>query len=193
MCNSYRLKKGAAEIADVFSELKLPLRFEDGRVPNLEPRDSVRITETAPIIRSAEGGLELVERPWSWRGPSGAPVFNFRSEGRRFPPEARRAIPTDGFYEFTADEDPKARRKVRWLFTMPGEDLFFIAGHAAPQAAGAWTMLTVEPGPDIAPFHNRQVVVLRPEAAAAWLKGAPEAEILRPAPAGTLASMRLGG
>jgi putative SOS response-associated peptidase YedK len=27
----------------------------------------------------------------------------------------------------------------------------------------AFTMLTTEPGPDVAPIHNRQVVVLRPE------------------------------
>lgn len=32
-----------------------------------------------------------------------------------------------------------------------------------------FTMLTTEPGPDVAPYHNRQVVVLRPEDWAAWI------------------------
>jgi putative SOS response-associated peptidase YedK len=48
-------------------------------------------------------------------------------------------------------------------------------------------MLTTEPGPDIAPIHDRQVCVLRPEDWAAWLfLTRPEAELLRPLPAGAL-------
>jgi putative SOS response-associated peptidase YedK len=39
----------------------------------------------------------------------------------------------------------------------------------------------------VRPFHDRQVVVLGPAAAAAWLAGAPEAESLRAPPAGALA------
>jgi putative SOS response-associated peptidase YedK len=48
-------------------------------------------------------------------------------------------------------------------------------------------MLTTEPGPDVAPIHNRQIVVLRPEHWAAWLYlTKPEAELLRPLPEGSL-------
>lgn len=48
-------------------------------------------------------------------------------------------------------------------------------------------MLTTEPGPDIAPYHSRQVVVLRPGDWAAWLSlTKPEAELLQPLPAGSL-------
>ena len=44
----------------------------------------------------------------------------------------------------------------------------------------AFTMLTTEPGPDVSPYHNRQVVVLRPDAWAAWIYlTRPEAELLR--------------
>ena len=51
----------------------------------------------------------------------------------------------------------------------------------------SFTMLTTEPGPDIAPIHNRQVCVLKPEDWAAWLfLTKPEEELLRPLPAGTL-------
>ena len=196
MCNQYKLKKAVQEIADAFRDLNLPLGFPEGR-PNVEPREQVCITDTAPIVRpsraSGEGGgaaAELVQRPWSWKGPNGAPVFNFRSEGRRFPLQARCVIPTDGFYEFTTPEDPKQKKKDRWLFTMQGEGLFFIAGH---QRGDAWTMLTCDPGPDMAPFHTRQVVVLSPRSAVDWLTGGPEAELLRPAPAGTLSAERVGG
>jgi putative SOS response-associated peptidase YedK len=50
-----------------------------------------------------------------------------------------------------------------------------------------FTMLTMEPGPDVAPYHNRQIAVLRPGDWAAWLfLTKPEAELLRPMPAGSL-------
>jgi putative SOS response-associated peptidase YedK len=48
-------------------------------------------------------------------------------------------------------------------------------------------MLTCEPGPEVAPIHNRQVVVLERNQWAAWLGGeTPEPEFLRPSPAGSL-------
>jgi putative SOS response-associated peptidase YedK len=49
-------------------------------------------------------------------------------------------------------------------------------------------MLTTAPGPDVAPIHDRQVVVLRPEDWRHWLHlTKPEADLLRPLPAGSLA------
>ncbi len=43
------------------------------------------------------------------------------------------------------------------------------------------------PGPDVLPYHNRQVVVLRPEDWAAWIYlTRPEAELLQPLPPGSL-------
>lgn len=51
----------------------------------------------------------------------------------------------------------------------------------------AFTLLTTGPGPDVAPIHNRQMVVLEPSDWLAWLDLArPERELLRPLPAGGL-------
>jgi putative SOS response-associated peptidase YedK len=48
-------------------------------------------------------------------------------------------------------------------------------------------MLTTEPGPDVSPYHNRQAVVLRPNAWADWIYlTRPEAELLQPLPPGSL-------
>jgi putative SOS response-associated peptidase YedK len=48
-------------------------------------------------------------------------------------------------------------------------------------------MLTTGPGADIAPYHDRQVVVVPPGQWAEWLYGdRPEAELCRPLPAGSL-------
>jgi len=183
MCNDYRYRLPAERLVDEFRQLRIPLRFPQG-VPNIEPRDDIRITDTAPVVRFADDGAELLQLPWSWRGPTGKPVFNFRSEGRRFAREDRVLIPADGFYEFTAPKDPKQKRKDKWLFTMKGHDLFAIAGVVKH---GAFAMLTTEPGPDIAPYHDRQVVVLGPGAWADWLTAAvPEGAVLKSSPAGAL-------
>ena len=194
MCNLYRLEKASAAIVDLTRQLGLTLTTPEG-MPNFEPRD-VRISERAPILRSAgaAGQAALVQRRWSWPGPSGKPVFNFRGEGRRFAPEERCVILADGFYEFTAPADPKAKRKDRWLFTWPmdgeAEPWFGIAGIVRHDTAvgEAFTMLTCEPGPDVAPYHNRQVVLLSPADCLRWLDPAAEAaELVAPLPGGTLA------
>jgi putative SOS response-associated peptidase YedK len=52
-------------------------------------------------------------------------------------------------------------------------------------------MLTTDPGPDVAPYHNRQVVVLPREDWGRWLDPAvPAQALLRPLPAGSLAVER---
>jgi putative SOS response-associated peptidase YedK len=48
-------------------------------------------------------------------------------------------------------------------------------------------MLTMEPGPDIAPFHDRQIVILDRTAWAGWLDPTVSAKsLIEPLPAGTL-------
>jgi putative SOS response-associated peptidase YedK len=187
MCNLYRMEKAPDAITGLARELGAEIGFPEG-VPNVEPRD-VRITERAPILRRT-GKLELVERRWSWPAPTGKPVFNFRGEGRRFAPAERCVILTDGFYEFTAPEDPKAKKKDRWLFTWPGHEWFGIAGihRADPKVGEAFTMLTCPPGPDVAPYHDRQVVLLSPQDCFGWLDPASSAEqFVKPLPEGWLA------
>ena len=188
MCNLYRMEKAPDAIAGLARELGRQLRFPEG-VPNFQPRD-VRITERAAILRAAgDEDIDLVERRWSWPGPRGAPVFNFRGEGRRFDPADRCVILTDGFYEFTAPEDPKAKKKRRWLFTWPEHDWFGIAGicRTDPTVGEAFTMLTCEPGADDAPYHNRQVVLLSPRDCMAWLDpGSSAQDFVKPLPAGSL-------
>jgi putative SOS response-associated peptidase YedK len=57
-----------------------------------------------------------------------------------------------------------------------------------PDGSGeAFTILTINPGPDVAPIHNRQVVVLDRADWLTWLDlTRPEAALLRPLPAGSL-------
>jgi putative SOS response-associated peptidase YedK len=199
MCNLYSNKVAPDAIALAFEQLRIPLRFPDG-LPNIEPRDEIRITDPAPIVRwnAREGAAELVQRRWSWPGPGGRPVYNFRSDGREFGNSekgGRCLIVTDGFYEFTAPKEKRAdKRKDRWLFTMAGRDWFAIAGLWRTTDVGeAFTMLTTEPGPDVALYHSRQVAVLADEAWGAWLDGTGSAlDLLGPCAGGTLEVRKVG-
>ena len=183
MCNEHRNRIPESAYFEEFSQAGVPLRWFEGRRSNLEPKDSLRIRDEGPVIRWAGDHGELQVLPWAWAGPGGRPVFNFRSDGRSFAHSDRCLIPSEGFYEFTAPADPKAKRKDRWLITLTGEPWFWIAGLIRE---GAWAMLTTAPGPDIAPFHDRQPVVLRRAQALDWLTLArPEAELLTTLPEGT--------
>jgi putative SOS response-associated peptidase YedK len=188
MCNDYRTRVELDTIRQDFSEIRIRIRFPEG-APNLEPRDDVRITEVAPIVCTADepGTADLVQRRWSWPGPGGKPVYNFRSENREFT-SGRCLIVADGFYEFTPHTDPKSKRKHKWLFTKTDEPWFCIAGiWRASNVGEAFTMLTTAPGPDVAPYHDRQVVVLDRADWARWLDPAASSkELLRPLPAGSL-------
>ena len=188
MCNDYRSRVELGTIGQDFAQLGIRLRFPEG-IPNLQPRDDIRITDSAPIIRASDeiGAADLIQRRWSWPGPSGKPVYNFRSENREFA-SGRCLVVADGFYEFTTHTDPKSKRKHKWLFTKEGESWFCIAGLWRSSDVGeAFTMLTTEPGPDVAPYHNRQIVVLERGDWARWLDPRISVkDIFRPLPPGSL-------
>jgi putative SOS response-associated peptidase YedK len=196
MCNDYRLLTNAAELFDGFSETRIKIRFSEG-APNIEAREDIKITDMGPIVRAVDGepgGGDLVQRRWSWPGQDGKPVYNFRSEGREFT-SGRCLIPADGFYEFTDPADKKKKRKDKWLFTKTGEPWFCIAGiwRTDNQVGEAFTMLTMPPGPDIAPYHDRQIAILTRTDWAAWLDLSVSAKaILKPLPAGSLAVEQVG-
>jgi putative SOS response-associated peptidase YedK len=194
MCNNYRLLVDASAIMEDFAELMIRIDFSEG-VPNIEARQDIKITDTAPIVRSAERGTgDLVQRRWSWPGPTGKPVYNFRSDGRQFD-SGRCLIVADGFYEFTSPADSAKKRKDKWLFTKKDEALFCIAGiwRTDAKVGEAFTMLTMPPGPDIAPYHDRQIAVLERRDWIDWLDARmPAPQILKALPAGSLMVEQVG-
>ncbi|MBN2973653.1 SOS response-associated peptidase [Roseomonas aeriglobus] len=192
MCNEAYRRTQIGEIARDWGETRIPLVFPEG-LPNIGEQPSIRITDRAPIIRRTDSGTpELVVRRWSWPAPGGRPVYNFRSDGRRID-SGRCLIPVDGFFEFTdPPKDPGItgrQPKSKWAFTLTGHGWFCIAGiwRSDPAVGEAWSMLTCPPGPDIAPYHDRQVVVLGRDDWTQWLDPAvPSAELCRPLPGGSL-------
>lgn len=196
MCNDYRLKVDVASIVEDFADLKIKIRFGDG-APNIEARDDIKITDVGPIIRTVDdvpGEGDLVQRRWSWPAPNKRPVYNFRSEGREFTSN-RCLIVADGFYEFTDPTEKGKKRKDKWLFTKRDEPIFCIAGiwRETKDVGEAFTMLTMEPGPDIAPYHDRQIFILERNAWADWLDpSVPAQSLIKPLGPGSLLVEQVG-
>jgi putative SOS response-associated peptidase YedK len=186
MCNDYGNRIPYSAYVEVLRMMDLAVVSPKG-APNLEPRDDIWPTETAPVLRRHADGVELAELRWGFAPPrpKASPVINFRSEGRRFS-TGRCLVPASHFYEFTGSRSPKAK----WKFTKTAEEWFCFAGLWRPakdDAPEAFTLLTTAPGPDVAPIHDRQMVVLDRRDWIAWLDlTRPEAELLRPLPAGSL-------
>jgi len=216
MCNEYARRITPEQLRAGWGATDAKLLFPEG-MSNLPELDSIRITDMSVILRAAvgeAGAAELVTRRWSWPGAGGKSVHNFRSDGREFENKAtsgRCLIPADAFYEYTdvpveatgvpdlfgamaVAKPAKRSPKAKWEFSMPRLDWFAIAGlwRTDPTVGEAWTMLTTEPGPDIAPYHDRQIVLLTPPDYARWLSGAaPAAELCKPLSAGMLAVKRI--
>lgn len=195
MCNDYRLEVDIASIAEDFDDLKIKIKMPEG-TPNVAAREDIKITDIAPIVQGVDGerGVgNLVNRRWSWPGHNNKPVYNFQSENREFTSH-RCLILADGFYEFTKPEDPKQKRQDKWLFTVAGRRWFCIAGiwRSHPDVGEAFTMLTMDAGADIAPYHKRQIIPLAPDRWADWLDpNIPARDVLGHLPAGSMPATRV--
>jgi putative SOS response-associated peptidase YedK len=187
MCNDYEQRVRWAEYCKMMQalELRIPSRQSELDLPQA---DDIRINDTGPVMRAAGNEIELVPMTFSFPPgrPGGAPVFNFRSEGRHFANSNRCLIPASAFFEFTGKKYPKAKHR----FALKGSAITAIAGISREGRGNqppSFTMLTTAPGPDVAPYHNRQVVVLRLEDWSAWIHlTKTETELLRPLPPGSL-------
>ena len=190
MCASYQARLNVTQLVRLFEQAQAPLAFEGG-LPNIEPVDEVRPTGSGLAVRAGPDAASALLVPMRFGFPAPAPkrppVINFRSEGRRFvngETSGRALVPVSGFYEFTGDTSPK----TRWLLSgADGEPLALAALWRAGPAGEAFSLLTAEPGPDVAPYHSRGVLPLPVSAWADWLfDRRPSEDLLIPPPAGTL-------
>ena len=183
MCNDYEQHVTHAAYRKAIAALELAA----GDDAALVKADDIRIGDFGPVLRAAGNGVELVAMRFGFPPPrpKAGPIFNFKSDGRDFSDSRRCVIVLSGFFEFTGTKYPKTKHRL----ALKDSAVMGIAGLWSEDKDGSlsFTMLTTEPGPDIAEIHNRQVCVLRPEDWAAWLfLTKPEAELLAPLPAGTL-------
>ncbi|WP_298277547.1 SOS response-associated peptidase family protein [uncultured Bradyrhizobium sp.] len=187
MCNDYEQHILWGEYCKMMQTLELgtPTHQSQRDLPIV---DDIRINDLGPVMRAAGNSIELVAMNFGFppSRPRAGPVFNFRSENRRFESSNRCLIPASAFFEFTGKKYAKAKHR----FTLKDAAFMAIAGiwrEGKDNGAPAFTMLTTSPGPDVEPYHDRQVVVLRPSDWAHWIYlTRPEKELLRPLPEGSL-------
>lgn len=134
------------------------------------------------VIRRNGGDLEMVELPWGLqpREPGGRVFTVIRAEGRTFP-DHRCLVP--------ASEFRHRSRGKHYAFSLADSDWFYFAGIWRPATRGwpeTYAILTIEANADVAPFHDRQMAVIRREQRMAWLdRTQREEKLLRPLPVGT--------
>jgi putative SOS response-associated peptidase YedK len=187
MCNDYEQHAAYADYQRAIRALELETPAGESAA-DLPTADDVRIGDMGPVVVAAGNGVRLLLMRFGLPPPrpKAGPVFNFKSDGRHFADSKRCVVILSGFFEFTGTRYPKAKHR----FTLADSPVMGIAGLWREGENGepaSFTMLTTPPGPDIERYHDRQVAVLRPEDWAHWLfLTRPEAELLRPLPAGTL-------
>lgn len=192
MCNDYEQHIRYAEYRRAMRELDLST-LEHQSEAALPQSDDIRIGDLGPVMRASGNGIELSQMTFGFPPKGrGGPVFNFRSEGRDFSNSKRCLILASAFFEFTGKKYPKAKHR----FTLADHPMMAIAGlwrEGNDNQPPSFTMLTTEPGPDVAPIHGRQVVVLAPPQWADWIYLVkPEAELLAPLPKGRLHVEQVG-
>jgi putative SOS response-associated peptidase YedK len=214
MCNRYGYNNPLAALQRTFSELD-HVNW-DGLAPNATDLLQIRPTDRAPIVRPVDGGLELAMLRWgivptTWRGSvkawmaqlKGNPLTNARSESVATNSAFREAyvarrclVPATQYYEWTTDPERPKGRKLMWKFSVPSQHTFAFPGvwdHAdtADGPIDSFTLLTSSPGPDQAPYHNRQPVILERGQWADWLDPANDmAPSFKGSGAGTIAAER---
>lgn len=186
MCNDY--EQHVTHAAYLGALAAAGLEAAASAASDLPQADDIRIGDMGPVLVAVGNGIGLRAMRFGWAPPreGAGPVFNFKSDGRHFDKSQRCVVILSGFFEFTGSTYPKAKHR----FTLRGQPVMGIAGlwhEARGDEPESFTLLTTAPGADIAPYHDRQVCVLRPDEWTAWLYlTRPEAELLRPLPAGSL-------
>ena len=161
MCNLYRLHKGADAIRQIFDGPGQQLSFPEG-IPNLRTQGHPHHRPRADRPNGAK-----------WAG-DGRPALELAGAARQagIQPPVRRAhlfkpLPRDCRWLLrvhSARPTPKPKRKDKWLFSPVDGGLLGIAAvtRTVPDVGEAFSLLTAEPSPEVAPIHNRQIILPSP-------------------------------
>jgi putative SOS response-associated peptidase YedK len=154
---------------------------------NVCPTEPVLAVTAAREPRALRWGLIP---PWARKLRAGPEPINARCESLRdkrlFAPliadaAHRCLVVADGWYEWLRPEHPKGQR-TPFRYTVDGDALFAFAGlwhegRVGGERVASVTILTTTANKVCAPVHDRMPCVLAsPEAEAAWLAGAVDAD-----------------
>ena len=172
-------------------------------------RYNVCPTQPVAAVVSAGGQRRLRGLRWGfvprwYESPADGPLLlNARAEGIAEKPafrEAARArrclIPADGFYEWSAGE---GGARLPWFVARADGAPMALAGiwqdwERGAERLTACAIVTCAAGPDMAPIHHREPVVVEPADWPLWLgeAGHGAAALMRARPGGALKAWRVG-
>ncbi len=172
-------------------------------------RFNVCPTQAVAAVTSGEGRRQLRGLRWGfvpqwYASPTDGPLLiNARAESIAEKPAFRAAvrtrrclIPADGFYEWSAGE---AGARLPWFISRADGAPMALAGiwqewERADTRLTACAIVTCAAGPDMAPIHHREPVVIEPADWPLWLgeAGHGAAPLMRARPQGALRAWRVG-
>jgi len=169
MCSEYEQRICYAEYSNVMQDLALGIPARQSEL-DLAPRAQIKIGDIGPVIRCVgDNTVELAEMKFGFPPVrKHGPVFNIRSQGKSFSDGHRCLVPASAFLETTGSKHSKGKYRFE-LVDAPFMAIAAIWRRGRKSQPSAFAMLTTYPGFDVEPFHNRQVVVLRPSDWKAWL------------------------
>jgi putative SOS response-associated peptidase YedK len=186
VCNDYGNYVDYDDYLAAFSQTRIPVKWPDA-IPNLQPRDDIWPTDRAPVIRRLEDGTnEFSEIRWGFppAQPKRPTSHQFSVRGETLP---GRSMSRAGvvFLRVHRDEEPEVEVEIH-----QGRRALVLLSRLwrpMPQGGEAFTLLTTDPSEDVAPIHDRQMVILDRSNWSAWLQETGnEADLLRALPAGSL-------
>lgn len=157
---------------------------------NLEPREQVRPTDDAPIVRMIEGQPNVSQArwglvPWFYKGALKewkATTFNARAETvarsaafRDSFKHRRCLVVADGWYEWSGPREGDEKRKQPWLFKpRDGEPIMFAVmwdrcDTTDHGPVDSFTIVTQPAGAGLNAYHDRAPVLLFGNEWARWL------------------------
>ncbi len=173
MCARYRVDIDIETIKEIFDEI-------ERRFPGVVmSTGEIYPTNTVPII--TKDGPRPAE--WGFRRFDGkGHVINARSETADEKPMFKNAfhgkrggrcvIPTSGFFEWSKD-----KRKIKYLFELPDEQLLYMAGLYDYIDNDLCMVVLTEPANDsVSSVHERMPVILTGDQLTLWLNETDEAK-----------------
>jgi len=150
-------------------------------------------TETVEFVTAGEAGAHKLREgrwwlvPWWAKEMPKAAMFNTRIETADTSgafkdawKSSRCLVPADGFYEWTKGEDGG---RDPWFIHLPGQQPFSFAGlwaHNKQLDVTSFTIITMPASEPMAKLHDRQPVILAPDAYDEWLDPGTPAEKVKP-------------
>jgi putative SOS response-associated peptidase YedK len=170
MCNRYRMSAKQVDVARAFG---IPEQFI---MPEPEPLPPPELfpKRMGWVVRKVDGALRMDVMRWGVP-LNGKPITNVRNLTSPFwrsmlkTPANRCLVPVTEFCEWAGEKGAK----VEHWFSLPHCEIFAFAGIWRPTPEGnAYSFLTCEPNPLVAPIHEKAMpVILHPEDYGPWLEG----------------------